>query len=107
MRAGSGCSRRTLRGVLPRSSGSPPVSPVCSSAVIDDARSNPRTLSPANMMFANYFGLPAISVPRGFDRNGLPIGLQIVGKPWDDVDVLRLGHQYQMLDAAHQKTPIP
>jgi aspartyl-tRNA(Asn)/glutamyl-tRNA(Gln) amidotransferase subunit A len=32
-------------------------------------------------MFANCFGLPAISVPCEFDRRGLPLGLQIVGKP--------------------------
>jgi Asp-tRNA(Asn)/Glu-tRNA(Gln) amidotransferase A subunit family amidase len=46
-------------------------------------------------MFANYYGLPAISIPSGFDRNGLPIGLQIVGRPWDDTSVLRLGHRYE------------
>ena len=43
----------------------------------------------------------------GLDRSGLSIRLQIAGKPWDDVDVLRLGHQYQILDVAHQKTAIP
>jgi aspartyl-tRNA(Asn)/glutamyl-tRNA(Gln) amidotransferase subunit A len=73
---------------------------------VDDARSL-QTLSLANTMFVNYLGLPAINVPCGFDRYGLTIGLQIVGKSWDDVEVLRLGHQYHMLDAAHQKTPIP
>ncbi len=61
---------------------------------VDAARGNPQALSPANTMFANYFGLPAISVPCAFDGRGLPIGLQIVGKPWDDRTVLRVARQY-------------
>jgi aspartyl-tRNA(Asn)/glutamyl-tRNA(Gln) amidotransferase subunit A len=54
-----------------------------------------QALSPRNTLFANYYGLPAISVPCGFDSRGLPLGLQIVGKPWDDRSVLRLAHRYQ------------
>jgi aspartyl-tRNA(Asn)/glutamyl-tRNA(Gln) amidotransferase subunit A len=57
--------------------------------------SNPLALSPRNTMFANYYGLPAVSVPCGFDSNGLPLGLQIVGKAGDDATVLRLAHRYQ------------
>jgi aspartyl-tRNA(Asn)/glutamyl-tRNA(Gln) amidotransferase subunit A len=56
---------------------------------------NAQALSPRNTLFANYYGLPAISVPCGFDSHGLPLGLQIVGKPWDDRSVLRLAHRYQ------------
>ncbi|MCE8426012.1 MAG: hypothetical protein J5U17_09580, partial [Candidatus Methanoperedens sp.] len=63
---------------------------------VKDAGTNPQTLSPENTIFANYYGLPAISVPCGFDKNGLPLGLQIVGKPWDDATVLRLAYQYQI-----------
>jgi aspartyl-tRNA(Asn)/glutamyl-tRNA(Gln) amidotransferase subunit A len=54
-----------------------------------------QALSPRNTLFANYYGLPAISVPCGFDSHGLPLGLQIVGKPRDDRSVLRLAHCYQ------------
>lgn len=43
----------------------------------------------------NLTGLPAISVPCGFDRDGLPIGLQIAGKPFDEVMVLRVAHAYE------------
>ena len=57
---------------------------------IKKAGANPQALSPANTAFANYYGLPAISVPCGFDANGLPLGLQIVAKPWDDAAVLQL-----------------
>jgi aspartyl-tRNA(Asn)/glutamyl-tRNA(Gln) amidotransferase subunit A len=62
---------------------------------VNRARGNPQALSPAFTMFANYFGLPAISVPCGFDGNGLPIALQFVGKPWEDALVLDLARQYE------------
>jgi len=62
---------------------------------VEDAGANPQALSPENTAFANYYGLPAISVPCGFDRNGLPIGLQIVGKPRDEASVLHLAHRLE------------
>jgi len=43
----------------------------------------------------NLTGLPAISVPCGFDRAGLPIGLQIAGRPFDEVGVLQIAHAYE------------
>lgn len=43
----------------------------------------------------NLTGLPAISVPCGFDRDGLPIGLQIAGRPFDEMTVLRVAHAYE------------
>jgi aspartyl-tRNA(Asn)/glutamyl-tRNA(Gln) amidotransferase subunit A len=43
----------------------------------------------------NVLGLPAISVPCGFTRAGLPIGLQIAGAPGDDARVLQLAHAYE------------
>jgi aspartyl-tRNA(Asn)/glutamyl-tRNA(Gln) amidotransferase subunit A len=41
---------------------------------------------------ANLAGLPGISVPCGFDAKGLPIGLQLIGKPFDEETLLRLAH---------------
>ena len=43
----------------------------------------------------NLTGLPAISIPCGFDRDGLPIGLQIAAKPFDETTVLRVAHAYE------------
>ncbi len=51
---------------------------------------NPLALSAENTMFANYYGLPAISVPMGRDSNGMPLGLQIVGRPGEDSTVIEL-----------------
>lgn len=44
----------------------------------------------------NLTGLPAISLPCGFDANGLPIGLQIAARPFDEVLMLRTAHAYEV-----------
>ena len=62
---------------------------------IQDAGVNPQALSAENTAFANYYGLPAVSVPCGFDSNGVPIGLQIVAKPWDEEAASILADRYQ------------
>jgi aspartyl-tRNA(Asn)/glutamyl-tRNA(Gln) amidotransferase subunit A len=66
---------------------------------VEDAKGKPQALSPGNTMFANYFGVPAISVPCGVDSRGLPVGLQIVGKPRDEGTVLRLAREFDILAA--------
>jgi len=72
---------------------------------VESARANPQALAADNTMFANYFGLPAISVPCGTDARGLPMGLQIVGKPGGDGTVLSLAHQYQKASAPGGNPP--
>jgi aspartyl-tRNA(Asn)/glutamyl-tRNA(Gln) amidotransferase subunit A len=44
---------------------------------------------------ANLGGLPAISVPCGFTADGLPVGLQLTGRPFDEATVLRAAHAYE------------
>ncbi len=46
--------------------------------------------------YATFAGLPAISVPVGFDQRGLPMGMQLIGRPRGDVELLRLAHSYEM-----------
>jgi aspartyl-tRNA(Asn)/glutamyl-tRNA(Gln) amidotransferase subunit A len=43
----------------------------------------------------NLTGLPAISLPCGFDPNGLPIGMHIAAKPFDEMTILRIAHAYE------------
>ena len=74
---------------------------------VKDAGSNPQALSAQHTVFANYFGLPAVSVPCGFDKHGLPIGLQIVGKPWDEGTALHLARQYEMTVEPLRQHPVP
>jgi aspartyl-tRNA(Asn)/glutamyl-tRNA(Gln) amidotransferase subunit A len=71
-----------------------------------DAAVHAQALSAQNTMFANYFGLPAISVPCGFDAHGLPIGLQIVGKAGGDGAVLRLARQYEAAAGFTTRHPV-
>ncbi len=40
---------------------------------------------------ANFTGLPALSVPAGYDHNGLPVGIQLIGRWWEEHKLLRLG----------------
>ena len=53
----------------------------------------------------NFTGLPAISVPAGFTETGLPVGMQIVGKPFDEPGVLRAAHAYQQDAEWFKKRP--
>ncbi|GII53969.1 amidase [Planotetraspora thailandica] len=48
---------------------------------------------------------PAMSVPCGFTSAGLPVGLQIVGRPWADLDVLRLGHAFERATGHWRRRP--
>ncbi|MBV8084656.1 MAG: amidase [Chloroflexi bacterium] len=50
-------------------------------------------------------GLPAISVPCGFTQKGLPVGLQIVGRPWDDFGVLQLAYAFQQATEHWRRRP--
>ena len=47
------------------------------------------------VIYATFAGLPCISVPVGFDARGLPMGMQLVGKPSGDFELLRLAHAYE------------
>ena len=66
---------------------------------------NEVAFSPNNTFFCNYFGLSAISVPCGFDKNGLPLGLQIVGQQWGEGKVLAVASSFQTLTEWHLQHP--
>jgi aspartyl-tRNA(Asn)/glutamyl-tRNA(Gln) amidotransferase subunit A len=53
----------------------------------------------------NYLGLPALALPVGFSETGMPIGIQLVGRPHAEATLLRLGHQYQRCTDWHLKVP--
>jgi aspartyl-tRNA(Asn)/glutamyl-tRNA(Gln) amidotransferase subunit A len=59
----------------------------------------------ANTRAINYLGLPSVSVPCGFDSNGLPIGFQIQGRPFGEGRVLRIADAYQRDTAWHTQVP--
>ena len=53
----------------------------------------------------NLAGLPAISIPCGFSKAGLPIGLQIIGRPFEEETILRAAHAYEQATVWRMKKP--
>jgi aspartyl-tRNA(Asn)/glutamyl-tRNA(Gln) amidotransferase subunit A len=53
----------------------------------------------------NYLGLPALVVPAGFGQHGMPIGLQLIGRPFNDETVAALGIAFQGATGHHSKAP--
>jgi aspartyl-tRNA(Asn)/glutamyl-tRNA(Gln) amidotransferase subunit A len=53
----------------------------------------------------NLAGLPGISVPGGFTTGGLPIGLQLIGRAFDEATLLRVAHAYQQATDWHTRRP--
>ncbi len=69
------------------------------------ANARPRNPKPGNTRALDDYGLPTITVPCGFSKSGLPIGLQISGANWREVDVLALAHAYQRATDWHTRRP--
>ncbi len=65
---------------------------------VERARQLTRFTSPFNLT-----GLPALSVPCGFTKDGLPIGLQIVSRAWNEAGVLRTGYNFQEATDWHKQ----
>jgi aspartyl-tRNA(Asn)/glutamyl-tRNA(Gln) amidotransferase subunit A len=55
---------------------------------------------------ANLTGFPAISVPCGFTQGGLPIGLQLIGRPFAEATILQIAHTYEQETTWHQRRPL-
>jgi aspartyl-tRNA(Asn)/glutamyl-tRNA(Gln) amidotransferase subunit A len=58
-----------------------------------------------NTRIFNLLGLPAISVPCGFTKEGLPVGLQIAGRWWAEGELLRVAHAYEQATPWHRMCP--
>jgi aspartyl-tRNA(Asn)/glutamyl-tRNA(Gln) amidotransferase subunit A len=88
-----------------------PTTPMPAPAIAD-LKSSPDNLRPAELKLLrntrpfNVWGLPAISVPCGFTKSGLPIGLQIAGPHWREDVVLRLAQAYEQATSWHGM-PVP
>lgn len=62
-------------------------------------------LSDIYTISVNLAGVPAIALPCGFSRAGLPIGLQMIGRPFEEDTILRAAHAYEQSTQWHLKKP--
>lgn len=53
----------------------------------------------------NIAGLPALAMPCGFDSDGMPIGMQLIGRPFEEQTILEAGHAYQSVTDYHKQKP--
>ena len=53
----------------------------------------------------NLAGLPAASVPCGFDSNGMPVGMHLIGNYFDETKILGVAHAYQQVTDWHRRRP--
>ena len=61
----------------------------------------------SNMPPFNLTGLPTLALPCGFSSSGLPLSLQLSGRPFEEGTVLRVGHAYERATAWHTRRPPP
>ncbi len=83
-----------------------PTSP-CTAFKIGEKTDDPLAmyLSDVFTIPVNMAGIPGISIPCGFDNDNLPVGLQLIGKAWDEPTLLQVAHNYQQITDWHKKTP--
>jgi aspartyl-tRNA(Asn)/glutamyl-tRNA(Gln) amidotransferase subunit A len=78
---------------------------------IANLKNNPENLRPAELLMLrntrpfNVWGIPAISLPCGITKDGMPIGLQLAAAPWKEEIVLRAARAYEQATEWHEKTP--
>jgi len=77
-----------------------PAPPISGPNAVEQARLLTRFTAPFNLT-----GLPAISLPCGFTSQGLPIGLQIVGRSWAEARLLQAAHAYEQASKWHLRAP--
>ena len=53
----------------------------------------------------NYLGLPSLAIPSGFTPKGLPVGMQLIGRPFDEAMLLRIGAAFQRATDFHARLP--
>jgi aspartyl-tRNA(Asn)/glutamyl-tRNA(Gln) amidotransferase subunit A len=90
------------------------LAPVCAVPVptiaatdVGDGEAMPATLGKLTRLMRpfNAMGLPALSVPAGFDAQGLPLGLQLGGRPFDEATLFALGAAFERETQIHRAAP--
>jgi aspartyl-tRNA(Asn)/glutamyl-tRNA(Gln) amidotransferase subunit A len=87
-----------------------PTAPIPPPAIAD-LREHPEDLRPQELIMLrntrpfNVWGIPAISVPCGFTKDGLPIGLQLAAAPWREDVLLQVAYAYEQTTEWHNEMP--
>jgi aspartyl-tRNA(Asn)/glutamyl-tRNA(Gln) amidotransferase subunit A len=79
--------------------------PVAEMEHIDESGESPRTRILHHSFAANVTGQPALTIPCGFDRDGLPIGVQLVGRPFGESTLFRTARAYERGHDWHMRRP--
>jgi aspartyl-tRNA(Asn)/glutamyl-tRNA(Gln) amidotransferase subunit A len=83
-----------------------PAPPIGAESVrVDGEEIDTRRLLVGHSRPANFTGLPAISIPCGFTRDGLPIGLQLIGRAFDETTLLRIAYSYESANEWRGRRP--
>ncbi len=72
---------------------------------LTDYRSVSFWQKPSLLTAWNVTGQPVLQLPNGFGRNGLPLGMQIIGRPFGETTILRVGHAYERATEWHTRRP--
>jgi aspartyl-tRNA(Asn)/glutamyl-tRNA(Gln) amidotransferase subunit A len=72
---------------------------------LTDYRSVSFWQKPSLLTAWNVTGQPVLALPNGFGRNGLPLGMQILGRPFGEATILRIGHAYEQATEWHTRRP--
>jgi len=72
---------------------------------LSDHRSVAFWQKPSLLTAWNVTSQPVLALPNGFGRNGLPLGLQILGRPFGETTILKIGHAYERATEWHTRRP--
>lgn len=83
-----------------------PTTPTTAYGIGEDV-SDPMTMymNDALTLPVNLAGLPAMSVPAGLDKDGMPMGIQLIGKPFDEATIYQAGYAFEKETKFNQNTP--
>ncbi len=90
-----------------------PVAPVAAPTIAEsDVGNSPDALAVIQRLSRftrpiNFLGLPSLSIPSGFTKDGLPVGMQLVGRSFDEAMILRIGAAFQRVTDFHDRVPKP
>jgi aspartyl-tRNA(Asn)/glutamyl-tRNA(Gln) amidotransferase subunit A len=89
-----------------------PVSPVAAPTIAESDVGNSPNAEPVLRRLTrftrpiNYLGLPSLSLPSGFTQSGLPVGLQVIGRSFDEAMLVRIGAAFQRATDFHARCPV-